>query len=93
MELTKIEACFIKSLRNDYGDSATRLCSEIGMNKTHLYDIEAGRKGFSQETFNKILSFYNVNYNLDNKLYDEAYNLTIKMYENYILKNHEEFKK
>ncbi|MCI5773020.1 MAG: helix-turn-helix domain-containing protein [Erysipelotrichaceae bacterium] len=88
-QVNNIDIYYIQKIRKGYGDSAGQLCKEIGINKTHLYDIEAGRKSLSADIQKKILAYYNVQYNDDNRLYQEAYDLTLKLYESFVFKNNE----
>ena len=88
-----IDAFFIKKLRNDNGDSADKLCDEIGVNKTSLYYAENCIRRLSEDMLNRILAHYKVNYNRDMKLYKEAYELTINLYESYLFKDMDSLKK
>lgn len=82
-----IDAYFIKKLRRSRKDTAEELCSKIGINKTSLYYVENGVKRLSEDMLNKILSYYQVDYNRDNRLYEEAYNFTIRLYDSFVFKD------
>ena len=89
INVDKIDAYFIRNIRKNRGDSGEKLCNELGINLTYFYYVETGEKRLSEDFLNKILSFYNVNYNKDINIYNEAYDLTIKLYESFVLKNNE----
>ena len=84
-----IDAYFIKNLRKFNDDSVDKIANELGINRTYFYYIENGEKRLSEDLLNKIVSYYNINYNKDVSLYNEAYDLTVKLYESFVFKNKE----
>lgn len=60
-----IDAYFIKNLRKFNDDSADKIANELGINRTYFYYIENGEKRLSEDLLNKIVSYYNINYNKD----------------------------
>ena len=89
INVDRIDAFFIRNLRKNNGDSGEKICKELGINLTYLYYVESGEKRLSKDFLNKILSYYNVNYNKDINVYNEAYDLTIKLYESFVFKNND----
>ncbi len=89
INVDRIDAKFIRNIRKINGDSGEKICNELGINLTYLYYVESGEKRLSEDLLNKILSYYNVNYNKDINVYNEAYDLTIKLYESFVFKNND----
>ena len=77
--ITPLELLYIKNLHKDRDDTKT-LATKIGVNQSMLYDIEAGRRNLTKDIFNKIIKYYNVNYNDRQSVYDEAYDLTLELF-------------
>ena len=77
--ITPLELLYIKNLHKSKDDTKT-LAAKIGVNQSMLYDIEAGRRNLTQDIFNKIIKYYNVNYDDRQSIYDEAYNLTLELF-------------
>ena len=88
-----IDSYYIKKLRRNNNDSADKLCLELNINKSYLYNIENGHKNLSETIFDKVLKYYHADYDRDIRLYEEAYDLTIKLYESFVFKNNELFEK
>ena len=84
-----IDTYFIKKLRKYNDDSVEKIANELGINRTYFYCIENGEKRLTEDLLNRIVSYYNVNYNKDINVYNEAYDLTIKLYESFVFKDKE----
>lgn len=87
VNLELVDALFLRNLRNSKGDSAGKVCYDLNINRTYLYSVENGEKRLSDDMFNKILMYYQVDYDKGEDIYHEAYNLTIKSFESFVLKD------
>ncbi|MDY5251830.1 MAG: helix-turn-helix transcriptional regulator [Erysipelotrichaceae bacterium] len=83
MEITALEILFCKKIHKDIDDTQS-LAEKINVNKSLLYDVEAGRRSMSISLFNKITKYYGITYDHDESLYDEAYDTLIKLFQLYI---------
>lgn len=83
MEITALEILFCKKIHKDIDDTQS-LAEKINVNKSLLYDVEAGRRSMSISLFNKITKYYGITYDHDESLYKEAYDILIKMFQLYI---------
>ena len=83
MEITALEILFCKKIHKDIDDTQS-LAEKINVNKSLLYDVEAGRRSMSISLFNKIIKHYGITYDHDETLYDEAYDTLIKLFKLYI---------
>lgn len=84
-----IDSYYIKKLRRNNNDTADKLCLELNINKSYLYNIENGQKNLSETMLEKVLLYYHDVYKRDDQLFFEAYDLTIKLYESLLFKNNE----
>ena len=80
MEITALEILFCKKIHKDIDDTQS-LAEKINVNKSLLYDVEAGRRSMSISLFNKIIKHYGITYDHDETLYDEAYDILIKLFQ------------
>ena len=82
MKITQLELAFCKDLYKDI--DTQKLAKNLGIHKSTLYDIDSGRRKMSDELFNKLIKYFNIVYNHEEKLYDEAYNMLVNMFEYFI---------
>ncbi len=80
MEITALEILFCKKIHKDIDDTQS-LAEKINVNKSLLYDVEAGRRSMSISLFNKITKYYGITYDHDESLYKEAYDILIKLFQ------------
>ena len=80
MEITALEILFCKKIHKDIDDTQS-LAEKINVNKSLLYDVEAGRRSMSISLFNKIIKHYGITYDHDESLYKEAYDILIKLFQ------------
>lgn len=86
-----IDALFIKKLRKDYGHSVDFLSEQLNINRSHLYDVESGKKSVTPNVLNAVLNYYGVNYSTDLSIYESCYSIVLNLVESWMFNNSNEF--